>query len=511
MLAKVLSAAILGVDVKTVDIEVNPLHQGQTTTVIVVGLPDAAVRESRERVWSAIKESSYSPPSGKTTISLAPADLRKVGSAYDLPIALATIAAEGVYPREALDDVLVVGELALDGSVRPIRGALPIAMHATKLKMRMLILPELNALEAAAANGVPVIGVKSLRDTVDFLTGRLCIPRAIAKPSDIYRDLYEGIPDFIDVKGQESAKRALTIAAAGNHNILMVGPPGTGKSMLAKRVPGIMPPLSMEESLEVTKIHSIAGVLEKDSGLIVRRPFRNPHHTVSDAGLVGGQALPRPGELSLAHNGVLFLDELPEFRRNVLEVMRQPLENGEVTLSRATGSFLFPARFMLIAAMNPCPCGYYGSRVRRCKCTPLQIAAYRGRISGPLLDRIDMHIEIAQIDDKILTSKRNGESSKSMRNKVLAARIIQAKRYKGTGIRDNSGLSGQIMDEICRLTPECSTMLRAIIKELQLSARAYDRIVRVARTIADLDGGRDINAMDISEAASYRVLDRQQW
>lgn len=515
MLVKIYSAAIQGIDVKTVEIEVQVKEsyeaEKKDNITVIVGLPDAAIRESRERIFTAIIESGYAPPYGRTTINLAPADLRKSGTAYDLPMAVGVVANQQPCPNEIIENCMIIGELSLDGDVRPIQGALPIAMHAKKLGLKYLILPKENAIEAAAAGGINVIGVKTFRETFSYLLKAREIEPTVIDTGALYENIYDGMPDFVDVKGQEAAKRALMVAAAGNHNVLMYGPPGTGKSMLAKRLPSIMPPLTPDESLEVTKIHSIAGVLDPRNGIIIRRPFRNPHHTVSDAGLVGGQAIPHPGELSLAHCGVLFLDELPEFRRNALEVLRQPLENGEVTLARATGTFVFPAKIMLIAAMNPCPCGYYGSRRRQCHCTAAQIASYRGRISGPLLDRIDMHVEVAYLSDEVLTAKRNGESSASMRAKVLAARRIQAERYSGLGIKDNASLSGKIMDRFCELSEECASMLKDIIEELQLSARSYDRILRVARTLADLDGGGAISPINISEAANYRTLDRHKW
>ena len=518
MIVHVNSAAIRGMDVKGVEIEVNlvpppPEQMDQNgPSMIVVGLPDMAIRESRERVRGAVQSSGYRMPFGKAIVNLAPADLHKSGSAYDLPMALGVLQADGQLACSGLDNAMIIGELAMSGQVRPIQGVLAVAMYARDHGMKRMLVPVENAKEAALASGIAVYGVATLADAVDVLQVRSRQAATVVDIQSIYAaESMAEVMDFADVKGQESAKRAITVAAAGNHNLLMIGSPGCGKSMIARRLPGILPLLDVEEALEVTKIYSIAGLLDGKKGLMVRRPFRSPHHTVSDAGLVGGSANPRPGELSLAHNGVLFLDELPEFKRNTLEVLRQPLETGEVVLARASGTFTFPARVMLIAAMNPCPCGYYGHPQRRCRCTTAMIMAYRNRISGPLIDRVDMHVELAPLDSEILTQKRQGEDSATIRGRVLMAREIQRKRYAGTSIRNNASLGGALMDRYCVLDKETVSMLQSIIAQLQLSARAYDRILRVARTLADLDGLEKIEQRHVWEAANYRILDRQQW
>lgn len=511
MLTRTWSAAIQGIDACTVEVEVNATMAGNETIVTVVGLPDAAVRESRERVWSAIYTSGFLPPHGHTTINLAPADLKKSGAAFDLPIALGIIAAVDGLDPERLNQAMVVGELALDGTVRPIYGALPVALHARSLGLKHLLVPAENATEAAVAKGIAVHGVSHLLDAVRFLRDPTALPEVSVDIDALYGTPQDAELDFGDVKGQETARRALEVAAAGGHNLLMIGPPGSGKTMLAQRLPGILPRLSLEEALEVTKIHSIAGLLGRQTALLTARPFRSPHHTVSDAGLLGGQALPRPGEISLAHHGVLFLDELPEFKRNVLEVLRQPLESGDVTISRAAGTVTFPARFMLVAAMNPCPCGHLGSLQRQCRCSSGAIHHYRSRISGPLLDRIDIHIDVAPLPEQLLLERRHGEASAAIRERVAQARARQQARFAGTTVHCNAAMTGKMMDAHCTLNQETRSLLRFAITELNLSARAYDRILRVARTLADLEGTEAIDARHVQEAIQYRSLDRQMW
>jgi magnesium chelatase family protein len=506
MISRLYSAALRGVDAVEVEVEVN-IHQSDNPGVMVVGLPDAAVRESAQRVMSAIGSSSLAIPPGTKTVNLAPADLKKEGPSFDLPIALAMAAAseEVDLPGE---DFCVVGELALNGQVRPIKGVLSIALEAKARGRRQLLVPEANAREAAVIDGIEVIPVQSLYQAWTFLTGKetigpFCIDRRRFFES---QRTYE--VDFDEVKGQHHVKRALEVAVAGGHNLLMVGPPGTGKSMLAKRLPTIMPDMSEEEAIEVTKIQSISGLLDSRRGFLTTRPFRAPHHTISDAGLLGGGSNPGPGEVSLAHHGVLFLDELPEFRRQTLEVLRQPVEDGHVTISRAAGSLTFPARSMLVAALNPCPCGYYGDSKRDCRCSPVQIERYRQRISGPLLDRIDLHVEVPIVPYRELAGGAGGENSAGIRERIVAARNIQSRRFEGSSTRTNAAMGPRQVRDCCQLDAESASYLEQAMETLNFSGRAHDRILKVARTLADLAGAADITANHILEAIQYRSLDR---